>query len=186
MDLALFDQKLKGAPPAHHADDVWARLCCEQAQLSNAEGSYAVGAVLISDSQELLSYGRNTVFGRGFQSGRHAEMEVIDRMERDYPGLDKSGMTLFVSLEPCLMCFGRILLAGIGRVRYLSEDPVGGFTRGVHFLPPVWAELSHRTSFEQADVSDYWKELAQDLVEENAGDMREKVAAAWKGHNSGL
>lgn len=181
MNLALFDQKLKQAPPAHQPDDVWARLCCEQAQLSMSEGSYAVGAVLISESEELLAYGRNTVFGRGYHSSRHAEMEAIDRMERDFSDMSRSGMTLYVSLEPCLMCFGRILLAGIGQVRYLTEDSVGGFTRGIHMLPPVWRELRDRTRFEPARVDSHWRALAKQMIDENAVAMRQKVAAAWQG-----
>ena len=181
MDLRQFEQKLRGAPPARHSDEVWARLCCEQAFLSMKEGNYAVGAVLVSESDELLSYGRNSVFGHGYNSSRHAEMEVIDRMERDFSDMSRSGMTLYVSLEPCLMCFGRILLAGIGQVRYLTEDSVGGFTRGIHMLPPVWTELRDRTRFEPARVDSHWRALAKQMIDENAVAMRQKVAAAWQG-----
>lgn len=172
---------LNQAPAAHRRDDVWARVCCEQAWLSQQECCYPVGAVLVNSAEELVCCGRNQVFEGGYHSHRHAEMEVLTQLEADFPTLPREELTLYVSLEPCLMCFGRILLAGIKRVRYLTPDAVGGFTQGFHFLPPVWRELHQHTSFEQAYVDTFWSDLAQQLVSRNANEMREKTAAAWQG-----
>jgi tRNA(adenine34) deaminase len=41
---------------------------------------------------------------------------------------DKNKITLFCTLEPCLMCFGAILLSGIGEIVYAYEDVMGGGT----------------------------------------------------------
>lgn len=180
MDNSVSDV-LEQAPAAHRPDDTWARMCCEQAWLSQQEGCYPVGAVLVNADQELVCCGRNQVFEGGYHSHRHAEMETLNQLETDFPTLPREGLTLYVSLEPCLMCFGRILLAGIQRVRYLTPDPVGGFTQGFHFLPPVWHALHQRASFEQAYVDTFWSDLAQQLVSRNAHEMREKTAAAWQG-----
>ena len=172
---------LGNAPAPSRIADTWARLCCEQAIHALDAGCYPVGAVIVNDKDELVVSGCNKVFDDTglYQSRRHAEMEVIDQLEREFPDQARSNLTLFVSLEPCLMCFGRILLSGIRRVRYLTKDPIGGFTRGFHLLPPVWSELHQQASFDEACVSDFWQNLAKELVNDNADDMRTRIAAAW-------
>lgn len=180
-----FSDRLASAPDTRQRDDLWARMCCEQALVAYERGCYPVGAVLVNQANERVCLGRNRVFEQGYHSHRHAEMELLDQLESDYPELDRSGLVLYVSLEPCLMCVGRILLSGIRTVRYLVADPVGGFTRGFHFLPPVWRELQSGTNFSLADTDSFWPTLAHQLVVANADQMRGKTVAAWKGVVSG-
>lgn len=177
--LALLHQ----APASRHADDGWARLCCEQALLALEEGCYAVGALLVTEQQELLCSGRNQVFAGRYASAAHAEMQVLDQLEAEHPQLDRSGLTLYVSLEPCLMCHGRILLAGIRHVRYLARDRDGGFAAHPPRLPPAWANLASRLSAAQAEVDPYWSELAKRAVEQlqDRQALRNRVVAAWRG-----
>lgn len=121
------------------------------------QGCYGVGAVLVNDAQELLCSARNQVFASHYHSGVHAEMLLLDQLETEYPQQDT--LILYVSLQPCLMCFGRILLAGITRVRYLVLDKPGGFSG--QRLPAAWAELANRLSIEQAEADPYWINLAE-------------------------
>lgn len=174
---------LQQAPPSRRTDDTWARLCCEQALLALEEGSYAVGALLVDAAGELLCSARNQVFCGRYDSAAHAEMQLIDRLEADHPRLDRDGLTLYASLEPCLMCHGRILLAGIGRVRYLARDRDGGFAAHPPRLPPAWANLASRVSVAQADADPYWIDLAEQAIErlQDRQSMRERVVAAWRG-----
>lgn len=173
---------LQHAPPSQHPEDIWARLCCEQALLAVQQDCYGVGAVLVNDAQELLCSARNQVFASHYRSAAHAEMQLLDQLESEHPQQDRSTLTLYVSLQPCLMCYGRILLAGITRVRYLARDKPGGFT-GKH-LPAAWAELAARTSVRQADVDSYWINLAEQAINQlqDRQALRERVVAAWSGH----
>ncbi|WP_175254238.1 nucleoside deaminase [Pseudomonas sp. BMW13] len=177
--LALLQQ----APASNNTEDIWGRMCCEQALLALEEGCYAVGAVLVNERQELLCSGRNQVFANGFDSAAHAEMKVIDQLERLHPEVDRDGLTLYVSLEPCLMCYGRILLAGIPRVRYLARDQDGGFAVSHGQLPPVWESLASRLSVAQAEVAPYWTELSELAIHrlQNRQALRQRVARAWRG-----
>ena len=59
--------------------------------------------------------------------GGSATSTRLDQLEAEHAQIDRGHLTLYVSLEPCLMCYGRILLAGITRVRYLARDRDGGF-----------------------------------------------------------
>jgi len=170
------------APPSQKPADTWARLCCEQALLAVEQGCYGVGAVLVNQQQELLCSTRNQVFSDGhYNSAAHAEMLLLDQLEAEHPEQDRSALTLYVSLQPCLMCYGRILLAGITRVRYLAQDKPGGFN-GKH-LPAAWAELAAHTSVCQADVDRYWINLAEQAIStlQDRQALRERVVAAWRG-----
>ena len=173
---------LQHAPHSQSSTDTWARLCCEQALLAVEQGCYGVGAVLVNQNQELLCNARNQVFVDGhYNSAAHAEMLLLDQLEAEHSEQDRSVLTLYVSLQPCLMCYGRILLAGITRVRYLAQDKPGGFN-GKH-LPAAWAELAARTSVCQADVNHYWINLAEQAISmrQDRQALRERVVAAWRG-----
>ena len=56
----------------------------------------------------------------------HAEMIALRRLEElSHPG-DRAEMTIYATLEPCLMCFGAILISRIGTLVYAYEDAMGG------------------------------------------------------------
>ncbi|MFV9685081.1 nucleoside deaminase [Pseudomonas sp. NY15367] len=177
--LALIQQ----APASTHVDDIWARLCCEQALLAIEDGCYAVGALLVDEAGELLCSGRNQVFASAYASAAHAEMQVLDQLEREHPQVDRRGLTLYVSLEPCLMCYGRILLAGITRVRYLARDRDGGFALRHGRLPPAWANLASGARMVQAKVDPYWLDLAERMIDrlQDRQVLRQRVIQAWRG-----
>lgn len=177
--LALLQQ----APASTHDDDTWARLCCEQALLALEEGCYAVGALLVDGAGELLCSARNQVFTSTYSSAAHAEMRVLDQLESEHAQVDRRGLTLYVSLEPCLMCYGRILLSGITRVRYLARDRDGGFALRHGRLPPAWANLASGLAVVQAKADPYWLDLAERMIDrlQDRRAMRERVLAAWRG-----
>lgn len=191
MDSDQLQQVLDQRPPNALRDDMWAHLCCEQALLAFSAGNYGVGAILVNADDELVCEARNQVFvrdmeegaepGGGYQSQRHAEMQILDRLETEFAHLDRRSLTLYVSLEPCLMCSGRILLSGIGRVRYLAADKAGGFISHLHGLPPAWKNLASGVEVEEALIQGFWRDFAHDCVEHSAAQMREKVVQAWKG-----
>lgn len=174
---------LHRAPPALSEQDSWARLCCEQAILAWQQGCYAVGAVLVDDQQQLVCEGRNQVFEQGYHSDRHAEMQLLALLENEHCELNRRALTLYVTLEPCLMCYGRILLSGIGRVRYLVADREGGFTRQQRHLPPAWKDLASGLIVEKASVQPFWQQLAADLIQhyQSRQQLRERVVQAWQG-----
>lgn len=56
-------------------------------------------------------------------------------------------MTLYTTLEPCLMCLGAILLHGIGRVIYGSRDPFGGAVQMTPALPRFFRDQFAKTEW---------------------------------------
>jgi len=97
-----------------------------------ATGSAPVGAVLVNASGEVVARGRNRVGDPqtpghvGGASVAHAEMDVFFAVGKlEEPGT----LTLYSSLEPCLMCGGASALLGVGRVVWATADPWGGSGR---------------------------------------------------------
>ncbi|MBZ9713049.1 nucleoside deaminase [Deinococcus multiflagellatus] len=102
------------------------------ARQGQAAGSAPVGALLVSAQGEVLARGHNRVGQAqtadhvGGASVAHAEMDVffqVGKLE------DPETLTLYSSLEPCLMCGGASALLGVGRVVWATADPWGGSGR---------------------------------------------------------
>jgi deoxycytidylate deaminase len=86
-------------------DKKFMRRAIELALLAEGEGNLPVGTV-IALAGEVVAEGRNAMWVPQFDATRHAEIEALRAVRADL--WDSSAeMTLYTSLEPCLMCFGR-------------------------------------------------------------------------------
>ena len=107
------------------SDDVrWMRHALDLARRAGEASEVPVGAVLVR-GDSVLAEGANRTVGDGDPTG-HAEMVAIRagaRVLGDWRLLDT---TLYVTLEPCAMCAGAIVLARIPRVVYAAPDPKAG------------------------------------------------------------
>lgn len=91
-------------------------------------------ACVIAEAGQVIAEGENRTLAPVFHPGRHAEVEAL-RQVPDELWAAASRLTLYTSLEPCLMCFGSIVLHGIGRVVFGAPDPLGGATAIAPHLP---------------------------------------------------
>jgi len=100
-------------------------LALEEAKAAAGRGEVPVGAVLLSAQGEVLARSGNRILEKKDPTA-HAEMEAI-RLAAGRLGNERlTGTTLYVSLEPCVMCAGAIAMARVGRVVFAAEDPKGG------------------------------------------------------------
>lgn len=90
-------------------DEDWMRLAIEEARKSGTP----FGAIL-ARGDEVVVRGGNVVAG-GDPTG-HAEMEVLRQWSRERGELDPGSLTLYTTCEPCPMCAGACVWAGLGRV----------------------------------------------------------------------
>ncbi|HJP37735.1 MAG TPA: nucleoside deaminase [Gammaproteobacteria bacterium] len=96
--------------------DVFMRAALEAARRGMLAGEPPVGACLVADG-EIVVTRSNAVIGE-LDITAHAEMRVIREACRQLRKLDLSGSTLYVTVEPCLMCLTACHYAGIGKVVY--------------------------------------------------------------------
>ena len=100
-----------------------------QARLALDDGEFPVGCVLEADGH-IIAKGRRIGTGRDNPSELdHAEMIALRHLEIVDEPIDRARITLYATLEPCLMCFGALLINGIGTIVYAYEDAMGGGTR---------------------------------------------------------
>jgi tRNA(adenine34) deaminase len=124
-------------------DDIYfMRLAMEQAEDAERADEVPIGAVLVLHGQ-VMGKGHNSPITRHDPSA-HAEIQAL-RSAGDYlKNYRLTDATLYVTLEPCLMCFGALVQARVGRVVFGAPDPKVGVSR---LLPALeGTKLNH--SFE--------------------------------------
>ena len=92
-----------------------------EAEIAASEEEVPVGAVLIRNG-EIISRGRNRPC-RDDDPTAHAEIVAIRRAALSVENYRLNGMTLYVTLEPCVMCVGAMLHARIARLIFGAHDP---------------------------------------------------------------
>ena len=122
-------------------DAHWMRHALLLATRAAAEGEVPVGAVLVKDGV-LMAEGYNRPIIDHDPSG-HAEMIALRAAAKALGNYRLTGTTLYVTLEPCVMCAGAITHARVQRLVFGAADPKAG---AVHSLYDVIANprLNHR------------------------------------------
>jgi len=126
-------------------DDQYMQRAIELALQAEREGNLPVGAVLSLDGQ-IIAEGRSAIWVPDFDATRHAEMQALRAVPDDlWPS--SAEMSLYTTLEPCLMCFSAILLHSVGRVLFGSSDSYGGATPSLSNLPPYFQQNFENTQW---------------------------------------
>ena len=100
------------------------KLALEEAKLAYLKKEVPVGAVLVQDN-EIISRSHNQSITKNNPSG-HAEMNVLRDAANKLDNYRLNGASLYVTLEPCLMCFGACIHARIDRLIFATEDQKSG------------------------------------------------------------
>src|SRR4051812_48427173 len=114
---------------ARPEDDRWMGVALEEARLANDAGEVPVGAVMVRGGVELGRSGNRTV--RDQDPTAHAESLVIRAAAAALESWRLEGCTLYVTLEPCAMCAGAIVLARVDRVVFGAWDERAGMAGSV-------------------------------------------------------
>src|SRR5262245_39227030 len=107
------------------ADERFMRLAIAQAELAVEHGDVPVGAVIVDERGDVIATGHNERELRQDPSA-HAEMIALRSAAEHIGHWRLLGTTLYVTLEPCAMCAGAIVLARVPRVVYGTDDPKAG------------------------------------------------------------
>jgi tRNA(adenine34) deaminase len=101
------------------------RLALEQAVLTAASADVPVGAVVVDADGDVLGVGCNARELTGDPTA-HAEVLALRAASAALGTWRLSGCTLVVTLEPCTMCAGALVLARVSRVVFGALDPKAG------------------------------------------------------------
>jgi len=116
-----------------------------------------VGALIVNEEGIILGRGYNKVEKRQSQLA-HAEIQAIQPAVKNHKGWRLEKCTLYVTLEPCMMCLGAALLSRIGTIIYGAPSHLFGLQAITSTFPPVYqAHTIIRQGLQQDECSDMLK-----------------------------
>jgi tRNA(adenine34) deaminase len=114
-------QQTNGAfPPPPETDEYWMALALQQAEMAADKGEVPVGAVLVGREGLLAAAGNSPI--SLVDPSAHAEIIAIRAAAKLLHNYRLPGTTLYVTLEPCIMCMGAMIQARICRLVYGAPD----------------------------------------------------------------
>jgi tRNA(adenine34) deaminase len=105
-------------------DEKWMRIALNEANLAKAENEIPIGAVLIKDDK-LIAKAHNQPITNNDPTA-HAEIQLLRKAGNQQGNYRLVGSTLYVTLEPCAMCFGAMIHARIERIVFGASDQKTG------------------------------------------------------------
>ena len=105
-------------------DEAFMRRALELAQRAQEEGEVPVGAVVVLE-ERIIGEGWNRPIAASDPTA-HAEIQAMRAAASALSNYRLTGATLYVTLEPCVMCVGAMFHARIGRVVFGASDPKAG------------------------------------------------------------
>tara|TARA_B100001175_G_scaffold301791_1_gene295224 strand:- start:285 stop:743 length:459 start_codon:yes stop_codon:yes gene_type:complete len=105
-------------------DEEWMRIAIQEARLAMLENEIPVGAVLVKNDK-LIAQAHNQPINKNDPTA-HAEIQLLRKAGKQQENYRLGGSTLYVTLEPCAMCFGAMIHARIERIVFGALDPKTG------------------------------------------------------------
>jgi tRNA(adenine34) deaminase len=111
-------------------DEKYMKLAVEQAQIAEENGDVPIGTVIVY---------KNQIIGKAYNQREqlqdptaHAEIIALTQAAAFLESWRLQGCTMYVTLEPCPMCAGALVLARIDRVVYGCDDPKTGAVKSLY------------------------------------------------------
>ncbi len=138
-------------------DDVsWMNLALEEARMAASKGEVPVGAVIVREGELLARAGNSPIALH--DPTAHAEILALRAACQREENYRLPRATLYVTLEPCVMCMGAMLHARVARLVYAATDPKTGAASSLFQLGGD-ERLNHHM------------EITADVLAEESGEM---------------
>ncbi len=136
-------------------------IAMAEARDAAQSGEVPVGAVLIRSDGRILAQNHNRR-ETDRDPTAHAEMLVLRQAAEKLGGWRLPGTTLYVTLEPCTMCAGALILSRVERVVFGTRDPKGGALVSLYQLGED-ARLNHRIDVISGVLEEPSREILQEF-----------------------
>ncbi len=141
------------------SDRAYMEMAVAEARLAMARGEAPIGAVLVDDEGGVLARAHNRREG-DHDATAHAEILAIREAGRRLGHWRLTGCTLYVTLEPCPMCAGALVMGRLARVVYGVPDARAGAVESI-FNVPGHPSLNHRVAVTAGVMEDECRALLQ-------------------------
>ena len=116
-------------------------IALQQARKALSIGDFPVGCVMVYQDEIIATGRRCNSFGKVNEMD-HAEMVALRTLLDSEREVDIGQVTVYSTMEPCLMCYSTMLVNGIRKIAYSYEDAMGGGTNlPLKVLAPLYCDL---------------------------------------------
>ena len=137
----------------------WMALALEEAQKAYLEDEVPIGAVLVNSQGVVLAADHNRTRQLNDPTG-HAEILVLRKASHFLNNYRLPGTTLYVTIEPCLMCAGAVIQARLERVFFGAADPKAGALGSLYNVSQD-GRLNHRFEVVSGTLETECRDLLQ-------------------------
>jgi tRNA(adenine34) deaminase len=157
------DQTRSTAPGSELTDEAAMRLAIEQAERCMEWGDVPIGCVIVRNAQAISSAGNQREGAE--DPTAHAEVVALRHAAGELRTWRLEGCILYVTLEPCAMCAGAIVLSRVDRVVFGADDPKAGFAGSLGNLLQD-PRLNHRVELTSGVLAKQCGELLRTFFRE--------------------
>ena len=119
MKVAVSEQLINS-----DSDDIYMNLAMKQAEIAEENGDVPIGAVIVCENRIIAkAYNQREQLA---DPTAHAEIIALTQAAASFENWRLHGCTIYVTLEPCPMCAGALVLARLDRLVFGCEDPKTG------------------------------------------------------------
>ena len=145
-------------------------LAVREAEEAYFEEEVPIGAVLVSSAGEIIAADHNRTRQNNDPTA-HAEILVLRKAARLMANFRLPGTTVFVTIEPCLMCAGAIIQARVDKVIYGAPDPKAGALGSLYDVSKD-QRLNHRFEVVPGMLEGECRDLMQRFFKACRGDQQ--------------
>lgn len=131
------------------------KIALEMAKIAEIDGNFPVGAVLVINDQIIGKEHNNILSSKNWCN--HAEANLIrkhgEKIRNEYQAGNKK-IEVYTTLEPCLMCFGTMIMNRISKIYFACKDPSGGASNLSNKELPSW----YNRHWPQVEQGKYFEE----------------------------
>ncbi len=142
------------------------KLALSEAEKARDKGEVPIGAVIVTDGR-VIARGHNLRESKNDPTA-HAEMIAVRKAAKKLNSWRLTSSTLYVTVEPCVMCIGAIVLARVPRLVFGCLDPKGGAVGSLYDISND-KRLNHRVEVRSGVMSEEAQALLKDFFKRLRG-----------------
>ena len=146
------------------------QLALEEAKIAKNENEVPVGCIIVKDNQ-VISKAHNTR-QKNKSAINHAEIKAIDEACKKLCSWQLDDCTLYVTLEPCIMCAGAIIQSRIKRVVYAASEPKFGSFGSIIDLSDSIYKFNHKVEITKGILENESSMLLKTFFKELRGSKK--------------
>jgi tRNA(adenine34) deaminase len=162
-------QPTANSTPEPTIDEQYMRIAIDQAKIAEENGDVPIGAVIVHKNQIIAkAYNQREQLK---DPTAHAEIIALTQASAALENWHLNGCTMYVTLEPCPMCAGALVLARIDRLVYGCDDPKTGAVKSLYNIVTD-GRLNHRLEVTSGVLADECTKQLQDFFQKKRSEKQ--------------